>query len=300
VIQEPQLGTGHALLQAGPALEVHGRCCSGRRRCSRLRSVRRVLDAQAARAAAVVVATAEVPIDGVWAHDPRGRRVARIVEHRDATPAEREVREINSGVYVFELAPLFAALGRLGSANAQGEYYLPDLVDIYRRDGRVVDAVKLDEADEIRGINTRAELAEVGRVLQGRINGAHMTAGVTLVDPATAYIGPDVRIGQDTILHPFVILDGSTAIGEGCELHAGTRISAATLGNGVTVFNHSVVQASTVADGAQLGPFARIRPESTIGEQVHSETSSKSRSRSSEREPQRHLAYLGDLRLGVA
>jgi bifunctional UDP-N-acetylglucosamine pyrophosphorylase/glucosamine-1-phosphate N-acetyltransferase len=304
VIQEPQLGTGHALLQAGPALEgATGRVLllSGDVPLLTAASVRLVLDAQTARQAAVVVATAEVP-------DPTGYgrmirehgALVRIVEHRDATPAEREVREINSGVYVFELAPLFAALGRLGSANAQGEYYLPDLVDVYRRDGRLVDAVKLDDADEIRGINTRAELAEVGRVLQGRINGTHMAAGVTLVDPATAYIGPDVRIGQDTILHPFVILDGATSIGEGCELHAGTRISGATLGNCVTVFNHSVVQASTVADGAQLGPFARIRPESTIGEQVHIGNFVEiKKSQLGKGTKVGHLAYLGDSTVGA-
>jgi bifunctional UDP-N-acetylglucosamine pyrophosphorylase/glucosamine-1-phosphate N-acetyltransferase len=127
-----------------------------------------------------------------------------------------------------------------------------------------------------------------------------MAAGVTLVDPATAYIGPDVRIGQDTILHPFVILDGATSIGEGCELHAGTRISGATLGNCVTVFNHSVVQASTVADGAQLGPFARIRPESTIGEQVHIGNFVEiKKSQLGKGTKVGHLAYLGDSTVGA-
>jgi len=226
--------------------------------------------------------------------------LTRIVEHRDATAAEREVREINSGVYVFELAPLFTALARIGSANAQGEYYLPDLVDIFRRDGRVVDAVKVEDADEIRGINTRAELAEVGRVLQARINERHMAAGVTLVDPATSYIGPDVRIGQDSVLHPFVILDGHSAVGANCELHAGTRVSSSVLADSVTVFNHSVVQNSTIAAGAQIGPFARIRPDSEIGEHVHVGNFVEIKKSSLGRGTKvGHLTYLGDATVGA-
>ena len=303
LIQEPQLGTGHALLQAQPALEgAAGRVLllSGDVPLLTAASVARVLDVQRVRQAAVVVATAEVPDPSGYGRIIRDRgALVRIVEHRDAAPAEREVREINSGVYVFELAPLFAALARLGSANAQGEYYLPDLVDINRRDGRVVEAVKLDDADEIRGINTRAELAEVGRVLQARINAAHMAEGVTLVDPATAYIGPDVRIGQDTILHPFVILDGKTSIGTGCELHAGTRISASTLGDGVTVLNHSVVEASSIGDCARLGPFARIRPESTVGQDVHVGNFVEiKKSQLGKGTKVGHLAYVGDATVG--
>ncbi len=305
VIQEPQLGTGHALLQARPALEgATGRVLllSGDVPLLTAASVARVLEVQHARQAAVVVATAEVPDPTGYGRMIRdsGGALLRIVEHRDATPAEREVREINSGVYVFELAPLFAALARLGSSNAQGEYYLPDLVDINRRDGRVVEAVKLDDADEIRGINTRAELADVGRVLQGRINAAHMAAGVTLVDPATAYIGPDVRIGQDTVLHPFVILDGATSIGAGCELHAGTRISSSTLGDGVTVLNHSVVDASSVDQGARLGPFARIRPGSAVGPDVHIGNFVEiKQSQLGKGAKIGHLTYIGDATVGA-
>ena len=304
VIQEPQLGTGHALLQAQPVLAgATGRVLllSGDVPLLRAASVARVLDVQRERQAAGVVATAEVPDPTGYGRMIRDNgALVRIVEHRDATPDEREVREINSGVYVFELAPLFAALARLGSSNAQGEYYLPDLVDINRRDGRVVEAVKLDDADEIRGINTRAELAEVGRVLQGRINAAHMAAGVTLVDPATAYLGPDVVIGHDTILHPFVILDGATSIGVGCELHAGTRISGSTLGDGVTVLNHSVVEASSVDGGARLGPFARIRPESSIGPDVHIGNFVEiKKSQLGKGAKIGHLTYVGDATVGA-
>jgi bifunctional UDP-N-acetylglucosamine pyrophosphorylase/glucosamine-1-phosphate N-acetyltransferase len=223
----------------------------------------------------------------------------RIVEHRDATAAERAVAEINSGVYVFDLAPLFPALGRLGSGNAQGEYYLPDLVAIHRQDGRRVDAVALDDPDEIRGINTRAELADVGRVLQARINAGHMAAGVTLVDPATAYIGPDVTIGPDTVLQPFVMLEGRTRVGSGCELHAGTRVVDSVLDDGVTVFDHCVVQSARVASGASLGPFARIRPDTDIGEQVHIGNFVEVKKTKVGRGTKiGHLAYIGDAQVG--
>ena len=200
-------------------------------------SVARVLDVQRARQAAVVVATAEVPDPTGYGRMIReGGALVRIVEHRDATAAEREVREINSGVYVFELAPLFAALARLGSSNAQGEYYLPDLVDINRRDGRVVEAVKLDDADEIRGINTRAELAEVGRVLQApdqrRAHGRRRHAGRSGHRLHRARRADRPGHDPSPVRHP---RRRDSSIGAGCELHAGTRISDSTLGDGVTV-----------------------------------------------------------------
>ena len=228
VVQEPQLGTGHALLQTRALLDGKaGRVLllSGDVPLLTAASVRGLLDAQAAQRAAVVVATARVPNPTGYGRIVRDSgHLTRIVEHRDASEAERAIDEINSGVYVFELAPLFGALARVGSANAQGEYYLPDLVGIYAMDGRAVDAQVVADADEIRGINTRAELAEVGRLLQARTNQALMASGVTLVDPATAYIGPDVTIGQDSVIHPFVFLEGSTSIGANCEIHAGVRV----------------------------------------------------------------------------
>jgi bifunctional UDP-N-acetylglucosamine pyrophosphorylase/glucosamine-1-phosphate N-acetyltransferase len=304
VLQEPQLGTGHALRQTESRLKgASGRVLllSGDVPLLTAESVRRVLDVQHARAAALVVATAHMS-------DPTGYgriiredgALARIIEHKDASPDQRDVTEINSGIYVFDLDPLFGGLARIGSANAQGEYYLPDLVEIFRRDGRVVDAVALEDADEIRGINTRAELAEVGGVLQRRINGAHMAAGVTLVDPATAYIGPDVTIGQDTVLHPFVILDGRTSVGSGCELHAGTRISDSTVADGVTVLNHCVLQSSKVAAGAVIGPFARLRPDSDVGEHVHIGNFVEiKKSRLGKGTKIGHLSYVGDAVVGA-
>lgn len=304
VLQEPQLGTGHALLQAQPSLAgASGRVLllSGDVPLLTTESVARVLEVQRARAAAVVVATAEMDDPSGYGRIIRdGEQLLRIIEHRDASPAEREVREINSGVYVFELAPLFAALSRLGVSNAQREYYLPDLVEIYRRDGRVVEAVRIDDADEIRGINTRAELAEVARLLRARINETLMAEGVTMVDPATAFIGPDVRIGPDTIIHPCVVVEGQTTIGAGCELYGGTRVSDSVLGDRVAVLDHSLIQTSTVAEGASIGPFARIRPGSVISEQVHIGNFVEIKnSQVGKATKIGHLAYIGDASVGA-
>lgn len=305
VLQEPQLGTGHALLQAQPVLAgATGRVLllSGDVPLLQADSVRALLDRQQARNAALVVATARVADPtgyGRIVRDPSGA-LLRIVEHRDASDEIRAIDEINSGVYVFALEPLFDALSRVGSANAQGEYYLPDLVDIHRRDGRAVEAVALGDPDEIRGINTRAELAEVGRVLQSRINHAHMAAGVTLVDPATAYIGPDVTIGTDTVVHPFVILDGRTSVGADCELHAGTRITDCEVADRVVVFNHSVLQDSKVSSGATIGPFARLRPKSELYEDVHVGNFVEiKKSTLGKGTKVGHLTYIGDATVGA-
>ncbi|MEP7119085.1 MAG: bifunctional UDP-N-acetylglucosamine diphosphorylase/glucosamine-1-phosphate N-acetyltransferase GlmU [Acidobacteriota bacterium] len=273
VRQEPQLGTGHALLQTKTLLSGQsGRVLllSGDVPLLTRTSVVELLDAQAATDAAVVVATARVADPSGYGRIVReGGRLARIVEHRDARDEQRAIDEINSGVYVFALAPLFAALGRVGSANAQGEYYLPDLVGIYRGDGLAVDAVVVADPDEIRGINTKAELAEVGRLLQARINHLLMADGVTLVDPATAYIGPDVVIGHDSVIHPFVCLDGATSFGANCEVHAGVRVVDCVIGDNVKILNHSVLTNSRIGSGADIGPFARLRPDSVVGDRVH-------------------------------
>ncbi len=151
-------------------------------------------------------------------------RITAIVEHKDATPAQRLIREINSGIYAFDLAPLFDALKEIGAGNAQGEYYLPDLVGIYRSRGSIVETVVADDPREILGVNSRKELADVTAILKHRRNDALMESGVTIVDPASTFIGPDVTVGPDTTIHPGVYLEGATTVGTGCVIHSGVRI----------------------------------------------------------------------------
>ena len=303
VIQEPQLGTGHALLQAERALT--GRdgtvlLLSGDTPLVTKASLERLVARRREHGASLVVATADLPDPSGYGRVIRHEGTpVRIVEDRDATPAERAITETNSGVYAFALASLFDALRGLGTRNAQGEYYLPELVEVHRQAGRVVLAERLADPDEIRGINTRAELALVGRLLQTRINGALMAGGVTMVDPATAYIGPDVDIGPDTVIHPFVFLEGRTTLGAHCEVHAGARIVDSRLGARVTVFNHTVIAEAAIGDDVHIGPFARIRPSTSLGARTHVGNFVEiKKSAVGDGTKIGHLSYIGDASVG--
>lgn len=195
--------------------------------------------------------------------------VVRIVEHRDATSEERAIREINSGIYCFDLRWLFDALGKVSNSNAQREYYLPDLVAILRNEGHRVVAVPIEDPAEILGINTRRELADMTTLIRQQKAYELMAAGVTIEDPATTYIDADVTIEADTVLRPGVYLEGRTSIGARCTIHSGVRIVDSAIGNDVEVRNFCVIQGSRVADKATIGPFAHLRPSSDVREAAH-------------------------------
>jgi bifunctional UDP-N-acetylglucosamine pyrophosphorylase / glucosamine-1-phosphate N-acetyltransferase len=302
-VQEPQLGTGHALLQAEPHLRGHSGTVvllSGDVPLLRPATLQALVEAHTSRAAAATVLTARVDRPQGYGRIVReDGRIAAIVEDKDATPAEREIDEINSGIYAFALEPLFSALRSIGAANKQGEYYLPDLVKIYREHGLPVGTVSLDDAREILGVNSRRELADVTAILKTTRNEALMAAGVTLVDPATAWIGPDVTIGADTIVHPNVHLEGRTRIGSGCEINASVRIVDSTIDDGVVINNFCVISESHVRSGARIGPFAHLRPQSDIGEGAHvgnfTELKKTTLGKGSKAN---HLSYLGDATIG--
>jgi bifunctional UDP-N-acetylglucosamine pyrophosphorylase/glucosamine-1-phosphate N-acetyltransferase len=229
----------------------------------------------------------------------RDGRITAIVEHKDATSAERGIAEINSGIYAFDIEPLFGALKEIGASNAQGEYYLPDLVRIYRDRGLTVETVTVGDSHEILGVNSRRELADVTAILKDRKNQALMAAGVTIVDPATTWVDPDVDVGADTILRPAVYLEGHTQIGSRCEIHSGTRIVDSIVGDDVVIGNYCVIVRSRVERGARIGPFAHIRPDSHIGEEAHignfvelKKTTIGPGSKAN------HLTYLGDATIG--
>lgn len=304
VVQEPQLGTGHALLQTAPVLEsVSGSVVllSGDVPLLRSDTLLRIAHTHRDAGAAATVLTALVDRPYGYGRIVRTNgKIARIVEERDASPTERLIKEINSGIYAFELKGLFTALRGLGTENAQGEYYLPDLIRTYRRQRRVVETVTLEHADEVRGINSRTELAEVSRIVRQTKNEELMAAGVTIEDPATTYIDSDVQVGPDTVIHPGVHLEGQTKIGGACEIHSGVRIVDSTLEDRVTIKNFCVIQESRVAAGATLGPFAHLRAGTDIREdarvgnfvelkQTVLGTGSKAN----------HLAYLGDATIGT-
>ena len=303
VVQEPQLGTGQALLTAEPLLAgAVGTLVllSGDAPLLAAETLRNLVNChrKAGAAATVVTATVEDPA-GYGRIIRTGQKIARIVEDRDASPTERQIREINSGVYAFELRGLFEAVRSIGTENAQGEYYLPDLVAILQRGGAVVETFCVSDPDEIRGINSRSELAAVSRILRDRKTTELMAAGVTIDDPATAYIDDAVVVGPDTIIHPGVSLEGRTVVGAGCEIHSGVRIVDSQLGDRVTVLNHCVITDSRIADQVRIGPFAHLRNEADVRDHARvgnfvelKKTVLGAGSKSM------HLAYLGDATIG--
>ena len=302
-LQEPQLGTGHALLQAEPHLAGAAGTVvllSGDVPLLRPATLRELVATHERSGAAATVLTARVADPHGYGRIIRsGGRIAAIVEEKDATPAEREIDEINSGIYAFAVEPLFGALRSIGSANAQREYYLPDLVRIYRERGLRVETVLLEDPREILGVNSRRELADVAAILKTTKNDELMAAGVSIVDPASTWIGPDVSVGRDTVIHPNVYLEGQTRIGEGCEINASVRIVDSTIDDGAVINNFCVIRESHVGAGAQIGPFAHIRPQSDVGEGAHvgnfTELKKTTLGKGSKAN---HLSYLGDATIG--
>jgi bifunctional UDP-N-acetylglucosamine pyrophosphorylase/glucosamine-1-phosphate N-acetyltransferase len=302
-VQSPQLGTAHALQQAEPVLK--GRTgtvilLSGDVPLLSSRTLQRLLEIHRSARAAATVVTADVERPYGYGRIVRtGGRIVRIVEERDASPAERQIREINSGIYAFDLDPLFDALRSVASKNAQGEYYLTDLIAIYRRRKLPVETLRVDRPEEIRGVNSRTELAELSAIMRQKKNEELMAAGVTLVDPATTYIDADVEVGPDTVIHPGVVLEGHTRIGSACEIRAYVRIADSEIADRVTINNFCLIVGARVADGVSVGPFAHLRPETEVGEGARignfvelKKTSLGAGSKAN------HLSYLGDATIG--
>ena len=303
VVQEPQLGTGHALLQALPLLAgARGDVLLlyGDVPLLSAATVAALLARHRDDRAAATVLTAD--LDQPFGYGRIVRQdgaIARIVEERDATPAQRAITEVNAGIYALALEPLADAIAALAPQNVQGEYYLPDLIGIYRRRGLGVSTFRVRSADEIRGVNSRRDLAEVSRLVRNAKNEELLAAGVTLIDPATTYVEADVQVGADTVLHPNVYLEGRTIIGVACEIHAGTRLVNATVGDRVTIRNYCVITDSTVESDAVLGPFAHLRPgslvqsEALVGNFVELKKATLGRKSKAS-----HLTYLGDATIG--
>jgi bifunctional UDP-N-acetylglucosamine pyrophosphorylase/glucosamine-1-phosphate N-acetyltransferase len=303
VVQEPQLGTAHALLTVEPVLEkATGTLVllSGDVPLLTANTLKALIDRQIASGAAASLVTAVVDNPRGYGRIIRsGERIARIVEDKDASSAELEICEINAGIYAFALDGLFAAVRTIAALNSQREYYLPDLVAIYRQRGLVVETLTVSSPGEIQGINSRAELAAVSRVVRQAKNADLMAAGVTLDDPWTTYIDRDVKVGADTILHPGVSLEGRTTVGEECEIHSGARIVDSSIADRVTVLDHCVMISATIADDARIGPFTHLRPASVIGTRAKvgnfvemKKTVLGAGSKSM------HLTYLGDAIIG--
>ena len=182
-----------------------------------------------------------------------GGAIVGIVEDKDLADDQRAIDEVNTSTYCFDIETLFAHLQRLGTSNAQGEYYLTDMIDIFRREGLAVVGVEAADPNEMLGVNSRVQLAEAAGILQRRINVRHMLAGVTMTDPGLVWVGPDVDIGRDTVLEPMTFLLGDTSVGERCVIGPNARVSDSRIGNGCVV-SDAVVTDQTLTDGASAIP----------------------------------------------
>ena len=304
VVQSPQLGTGHALLQTEPVLKGKtGTVLLLYADVPLLESgtLARLVETHRTTRAAATVLTAELDDPygyGRIVRDPSGL-ISRIVEERDASSAHRAIREINSGIYTMALAPLFDHVHGLATDNAQGEYYLTDLIAMYRQKDMRVETLCLDSADELRGVNSRLDLAELSAVMRQRKNRALMVGGTTLEDPATTYVDVDVTVGTDTVIGPGVRLEGTTTIGDRCRIHTGSRLTNAKVDDDVVVLDYSVIVDSEIGAGAAVGPMAHIRPDSVLGPLARVgnfvELKKTTLGRGSKAN---HLAYIGDATIG--
>ena len=225
---------------------------------------------------------------------------ARIVEHRDASDDERQVKEINSGIYCFDTRKLFKALRQVQPANQQGEYYLTDVPGILLRDGGVVTCFLHSDSREVSGINTRAELAEFENLLRrNTIRKMMMDGGVTFIDPSHSYVSADAIVGRDTVIYPDVSIEGKSVIGEACLIRSGARITSSLLGDNVTVKDYSIIVDSEIASNCSVGPFAHLRmnakleDKASVGNFVEVKKSHIGAGTKA-----MHLTYLGDATIG--
>ncbi len=304
VSQSPQLGTGHALMQAEPLLRgntgtvllLHANVP-----LISTSTLNRLVERHRSARAAMTLLTATV--DDSYGYervvrDAQGQ-ITRVVEEREVAGDEQAIREVSSGIYCFDLAPLLELLPALAADASQGEYYLTDLIPLCRRKSLKVETLQLDTASELRGVATRVDVADLTALMRARKNRELMLNGVTLEDPAATYIDMDVEVGADTVIGPGVLLEGRTTVGERCRIHTGARLTNATLGDGVIVLDRSIIVDSRVGANARIGPFAHIRPDSDVAEDAHvGNFVELKKTRLGRRSKANHLAYLGDAVIG--
>ena len=303
VLQAEQLGTAHAVMQAREAL-------SGKKgttlvicgdtpliKAETMEALIRQHEEQGGKATILTAYTEQPDGYGRIIRNEQGF-VERIVEHKDANEAERNVKEINTGTYCFDNEALFKALEKVSNENAQGEYYLPDVIEILKSQGDPVSAYQTGDFSETLGINDRVALSEAERTMRLRINEQHMRNGVTIIDPNNTYIDQDVVIGRDTVLYPGTVLQGKTVIGEDCILGPNTEVKNCEIGN-ETALRHSVAHDSFIGSKVAIGPFAHIRPHSSLHDEVKIgnfvEIKKADFGKGSKAS---HLSYIGDAEVG--
>ena len=271
-VQEEQLGTGHAIMQAENLLKDYEgdvMILYGDTPLLRHETLKAMYEAHKKSGVATTILTSvyENPF-GYGRIVKNGEKVTAIVEEKEADEETKKIKEVNAGVYCCNAKELFAALKKVTNNNEKGEYYLTDIVGIQVGEGKTVASFVLEDNREILGVNSKVELAEASKILRERKNTSLMEEGVILIDPTSTYIEETVKIGKDTVIYPTVMLQGNTVIGENCEIIGCTRIIDSTLGNDIRI-ESSVIEESIVDDKVTMGPFAHLRPKSHLKEKVH-------------------------------
>jgi len=305
VRQEPPLGTGHAVQVAREAFAAHPDrtllVVNGDVPLLRPETLQRLLAVHSERGAAATLLTVVLDDPGAYGRVVRDDKggVNAIVEAKDATDDVRGIREINAGLYAFEVPALLGVLGKLKPQNAQGEFYLTDVVGLLRADGHTVAAVAADDPDEGLGVNSIAELSAATRTLRARRVEALMAAGVGIEDPDSTHIGLDVVVEADAVLRPYTFLDGRTVVRSGASVGPFVRLVDTEVGPGAQILDHCLLRECAVGAGAAVGPFAHIRPDTRIGAKAkvgNFVELKKTTLGDGSKAP--HLSYIGDATVG--
>ncbi|MGL5052942.1 MAG: bifunctional UDP-N-acetylglucosamine diphosphorylase/glucosamine-1-phosphate N-acetyltransferase GlmU [Cetobacterium sp.] len=302
VVQNEQLGTGHAVIQAKEKLKGFNgtvMILCGDTPLLREETLKKLYNYHKSTEATTTILTSiyQNPF-GYGRIVKKSGEVVGVIEEKEATDEIKAIKEVNAGVYCFEVKELLSALEKIDNKNEKGEYYLTDVISINVKAGKKVEAFLLEDNDEILGINSKIELEKANNIMRNRINNQHMENGVIFIDKNATYIEENVKIGQDTIIYPGVVLEGNTAIGENCEILGNTRIIDCKIGNNVRI-ESSVLEESVVENRVTIGPFAHLRPKSHLKEEVHIGNFVEVKKSTLEKGVKAgHLTYIGDATVG--
>lgn len=303
VLQAEQLGTAHAVQQAEAILgseEGTTLVVCGDTPLIRPETMQALFEHHQAKKAKATILTAIAENPTGYGRILRGDngQVEQIVEQKDASAEQQLVKEINTGTYCFDNKALFETLKLVKNDNAQGEYYLPDVIEILQKQGDVVEAYVTEDFEETLGVNDRVALSQAEALMRTRINEKHMRNGVTIINPEATYISADAIIGPDTVIQPGSMIEGTTVIGEECIVGPNTQIIDSRIGDRTTVHS-SVVRESVIAEETAIGPFANIRPLSDIGSHVKiGNFVEVKKSKLDNGTKVSHLSYIGDAEIG--
>lgn len=302
VLQAEQLGTGHAVMQARDRIaeSENAVIISGDTPLITADTLKAAMKEHLACGNSATVLTTVLPCADGYGRIVRSRddSVERIVEHKDANEEELKINEINSGIYCFDSAALLNALSCLTANNAQGEYYLTDTLEILKNMGKKIGAYVVKDSTEVLGVNDRAQLAEAEKLMRERINLRHMLGGVTIIDPSSTYIGADVSIEDDTVVYPGAIIEGRTVIGRNVVVGQNCRLVDARIGDGVDIWSSTIIS-SSVDEGTHVGPYAYIRPDTSVGKNCKvGDFVELKKASIGDGTKLSHLTYVGDAEVG--